>query len=130
MDKVSLRKPKLHFDSAVHPSHVTFDDGKEQRRNVPWHDYVEARWDYAEPDLIMMEIGGWLVLIRGHNLAPLFQAIEEHALARLRAQPELEHNRDHEADTFAVHIRFMKPPGGVGVAKPQRPAEPELDLPD
>jgi len=130
MDKVTLRKPKLHFDNAAHPSHVTFDDGKEQRRNLPWHDYVEARWDYAEPDLIMMEIGGWLVLIRGHNLAPLFQAIEEHTLARLRAQPELEHNRDHETDTFAGQIRFMKPPTGAGVAKPQRPAEPQLELPD
>lgn len=24
-----LRKPKLHFDTAANPSHVTFDDGKE-----------------------------------------------------------------------------------------------------
>jgi hypothetical protein len=129
MDKPTLRKPKLHFDSAAHPSHLTFDDGKEQRRNIPWHDYVEARWDYAEPDLIMMEIGGWLVLIHGHNLAPLFQAIEEHTLARLRAQPELENDREHEADTFAVQVRFMKPPAGAGRAKPSGPVEPELDLP-
>lgn len=129
MDKPTLRKPKLHFDCAAHPSHVTFDDGREQRRNIPWHDYVEARWDYAEPDLIMMEIGGWLVLIHGHNLAPLFQAIEEHTLARLRAQPELENDREHEADTFAAQVRFMKPPAGAGRAKPHGAVEPELDLP-
>jgi len=84
----------------VNPSHVTFDDGKEQRRNISWTLYLEARWDYAEPDTIKIEIGDWLVVISGHNLGPLFQAIEEHSLSRLRAQPKLEQDREHEADTF------------------------------
>ena len=129
MDKPAFRKPKLHFDSSTHPSHVTFDDGKDQRRNLPWHGYVEARWDYAEPDIIMIGIGECLVLVRGHNLAPLFQAIEEHALARLRAQPELENDREHEVDTFAVEVRFMKPPPGIGVGKRTEPTELGLELP-
>jgi hypothetical protein len=127
MDRSPLRKPKLYFDTAAHPSHVTFDDGKEQRRNFPWMHYTEARWDYGEPDTIKMEIGDWLVLIRGHNLAPLFQAIEEHSLARLRAQPELEQDREHEADTFAVEVRFLKPPSGPAAGK-RGQVELELDL--
>jgi hypothetical protein len=114
MDRPTFRKPKLYFDTSAHPSHVTFDDGKEQRRNIPWHDYVEARWDYAEPDVIRVEIGGCVVVIRGHNLAQVFQAIEDHALTRLKAQPELEQDREHEADSFATEIRFLKsPPRGM-----------------
>jgi hypothetical protein len=109
MERSPLRKPKLYFDLGENPSHVTFDDGKDQRRNYPWMHYVEARWEYSEPDTIRIEIGDWLVVVRGHNLAPLFLAIEEHALLRVRAQPELEWDRDHEMDTFAVAIRFIKP---------------------
>lgn len=108
MDRATFKKPRLYFDTAAQPSHVTFDDGKEQRRNMPWFDYVGARWDYAEPDVIRIEIGDWVVVICGHNLAPLFQAIEEHALSRLRAQPDLEHDSAHQLDTFAIAIRFIK----------------------
>jgi hypothetical protein len=129
MYRPTLRKPKLHFDAAVQPGHITFDDGKEVRRNIPWLHYVEARWDYAEPDMIMMEIGEWLVLIRGHNLAPLFEAIEEHTLARLRAQPDLENDREHQADTFVVELRFLKPPSGGAVDKRRGQVELELDIP-
>lgn len=57
MDGITFRKPKLLFDVVANPSHVTFDDGKEQRRNIPWLHYVEARWDYAELDTIKLEIG-------------------------------------------------------------------------
>lgn len=113
MDLPAVRKPKLYFDTAANPSHVTFDDGKEQRRNIPWMHYVEARWEYAEPDSIKMEIGDWLVVVSGHNLAPLFQAIEDHTLTRVRAQPGLEKDREREFDTFATEIRFMKPPAGT-----------------
>jgi hypothetical protein len=73
MDRISQRKPKLHFDVAANPSHVTFDDGKEQRRNIPWLHYEQACWDYAEPDTIRMEIGDCVVVIRGQNLGPLFR---------------------------------------------------------
>ena len=34
MERVPLRKPKLYFDTMAHPSHVTFDDGVEERRNL------------------------------------------------------------------------------------------------
>jgi hypothetical protein len=125
MERVPLRKPKVYFDAGANPSHVTFDDGKEQRRNLTWMHYVEARWDYAEPDTIKIEIGDWLVIVRGHNLAPLFLAIEEHTLARLRAQPELQLDREHEADTFAVEIRFTKPPANPFGKRP--PVQLELD---
>ena len=108
MDRISQRKPKLHFDVAANPSHVTFDDGKEQRRNIPWLHYEEACWDYAEPDTIRMEIGDCVVVIRGQNLEPLFQAIEEETLMRIRAQPELEQEGEREMDTFAVEIRFLR----------------------
>ena len=107
MEPVIARKPKLHFDVAESPSHVTFDDGKTQRRNVPWMQYTMACWDYAEPDLIHMEIGDSVVEIRGHNLAPLYLAIEEQTLVRIRAQPDLSNVRDRELDTFATGIRFL-----------------------
>ncbi len=125
MDRTPLRKPKLHFDTAAHPSHVTFDDGKDQRRNIPWLHYVEARWEYAEPDTIKMEIGEWLVVITGHNLAPLFLAIEDHALVRIRALPDLLQDHEREIDTFATAIRFLKPPAG-GSAR--RPGQIEFEL--
>jgi len=124
MERLAQRKPKLYFDTAAHPSHVTFDDAKEQRRNLPWMNYVEARWDYDELDLIKVEIGEVVVLLRGHNLAPLFAAIEEHALFRVRAQPEVERNREHEFDTFVSEIRFAvkQKPG----AKKNLPDQGEL----
>ena len=125
MDRPTQRKPKLYFDTAANPSHVTFDDGKEQRRNIPWMNYVEARWDYAEPDTIKMEIGDWLVVISGHNLAPLFLAIEDHTLVRLRAQPQLKQDQEREIDTFVAEIRFTKPtPGNSG----KRRGQIEFDL--
>lgn len=112
-----LRKPKLHFDTAGHASHVTFDDGKALRRNLPWLHYAEARWDYDEPDILKIEIGGWLVVIRGHNLGPLFLAVEDHSLLRLRAQPELGQDREREMDTFAIDLRFTKPPARTAEAQ-------------
>ena len=113
MDRTSLRKPKLHFDTSANASHVTFDDGKGLRRNLPWLHYVEARWDYdAEPDTVKIEIGDWLVVIRGHNLGPLFQAIEDHMLTRVRAQPVPGAENQDNMDTFATEIRFLRLPPG------------------
>jgi len=105
-----LHKPKLHFDTAASPSHVTFDDGKKLRRNIPWSVYVEACWNHDEADLIRVLIGDWLVLLRGHNLAPLFVAIEEQTLVRVRAYPELADDRERENDTFAIQLTFSQPP--------------------
>ena len=124
MDRISKRKPKLHFDVAANPSHVTFDDGKEQRRNFPWLHYEEACWDYDEPDTIRMEIGDCVVVIRGQNLGPLFQAIEEETLMRIRAQPELEREGEREMDTFATEIRFLRAAAKSG----KRNGQIELNL--
>lgn len=121
-----FRKPKFHFDTTSHPNHVTFDDGKEMRCNIPWPHYVEARWEYAEPDIIKIEIGEWLMVIRGHNLGPLYIAIEEKTLLRVRAQPELEQDREREMDTFAMEVRFTKPsPIDIGA---NRRGQIELEL--
>jgi len=60
--------------SESQPRHV--DDSKERRRNIPWLHYVEACWDYAEPDTNQDGNRDWLVIISGHNVGPLFQAIE------------------------------------------------------
>ncbi|MFT3868421.1 MAG: hypothetical protein QM715_07980 [Nibricoccus sp.] len=106
-----LRKPKLHFDTSANPSHVTFDDGKELKRNIPWLHYVEARWHYAEPDCIGIEIGEWVVVMHGYNLGPLFLAIEDRTLVRVRAQPDLGQDREREADTFVTEMRFGKQKG-------------------
>ncbi len=126
MDRPSLRKPKLHFDVVANVSHITFDDGKEQRRNIPWLHYVEARWEYAEPDTIKMEIGDWLVVISGHNLGPLLRPLRT---KRWRVfAPSLSGSRigEREIDTFVTEIRFMKPPAGSAV---KRRGQIEFDLP-
>ena len=35
-DPIVLRRPKLHFDTAPQPSHVTFDDGAVRRASRPF----------------------------------------------------------------------------------------------
>jgi len=117
MEQTLLRKPKSHFDTAANPSHVTFDDGKEMRRNLPWLDYAEARWEYAERDTINLEIGDWLIVISGHNLGTLFQAIEDRTLMRLRAQPKLAQDQERLIDSFVTEIRFLKAPAEIFGAK-------------
>jgi hypothetical protein len=113
MDRIVLRKPKLHFDVVANASHVTFDDGSQQRRNFPWVHYVETRWDYADLDTIKIVIADWIVVITGHNLGPLFEAIEDRTLTRVRAQPELKQDSERVIDTFATEIRFLQPPPGA-----------------
>jgi hypothetical protein len=125
MERPVFRKPKHYFDTAAHPSHVTFDDGKHQKRNLPWAHYVEARWDYSEPDVIKVTIGDWLVVITGHNLAPLYVAIEDHALTRIRAHADYDGNVERDADSFATEIRFLKAP-----APTKRKGQIEFDLGD
>ena len=125
MDGVSFRKPKLHFDVGPNPSHVTFDDAKERLRNVPWLGYVEANLEYAELDAIKVKIGDWLVIISGHNLRPLFQAIADRTLTCIRAQPKLLEDSERQFDTFATEIRFTEPPvKNLG----RQPGQIEFDL--
>lgn len=113
MEPAALRKPRHYFDTAARPVHVTFDDGKNKRRNFPWLHYVEACWEHADRDVIKIFISDLLVLVTGHNLGPLFVAIEDQALARIRAQPDLANDREHDADSFATSIRFLKVPEAV-----------------
>lgn len=126
IDKPVQRKPRLYFDTDAKPSHVTFDDGKEQRLNLPWSLYVETRWDYlTEPDFLRMEIGDYVVVVRGHNLGPLFQAIEDHALLRVKARADLEEDRGNEPDTFVTGVVFKK---NAPAASPGKGTQVEIDL--
>ena len=124
MERTTLRKPRLHFDVATNPSHITFDDAKEQRRNIPWLHYTEAHWKYDDPDTIRMVIGEWCVVIQGHNLGPLFRSIEEQTLVRICALPQLTENISYETDTFATEIRFVR----AAVKDGRRTGQAELDL--
>ena len=122
----TLWKPKLHFDTAANPGHVTFDDGKKLRQNVPWLHYVNARWDYDEPEVIKIKIGEWVVVMNGQNLGPLYLAIEERTLVRVRAQPDLADDKKSELDTFVTSLRFTEPPSGGMGSKGRK--QIELDL--
>lgn len=109
MDRTSFRKPRQHFETASNPSHVAFDDGRAMIRILPWMHLVEVRWEYAEPETVRVVIGETLILLTGHNLAPLLSALKERALAEVRAQPELLRNPDREGDSFVTQIDFAKP---------------------
>ena len=125
METFSFKKARQHFDTAVYPHHVTFDDGAVQRV-LPWNHFLEARWTHAEPEIIELNIAEWLILIGGHNLASLFMAIGEPTLLRISAHPDWDCDRGREQDTFATSIRFVKQPAiGLGAG---RPPSPQLHL--
>lgn len=109
MDRSVFKKGRQYFDTAQRPSHVTFDDGR-RKRNLSWMHYTEARWDVEEPETIYVTIGDWLVVIAGHNVLPLYTAIEDHTLNRVRAHPEFADDPTHADDSFATEIRFLKAP--------------------
>lgn len=67
--------------------------------------------------------GGWPTELTGHNLAPLYAALEDHSLARLRSQPTSHVSAEHEMDTFATSIRFFGAPNTS-----IRQGQGELDL--
>lgn len=123
MERTSSRKPRVYFDTVARPSHVTFDDGAQMRRSLPWIHFVEANWEYAEPDIIRVLIGDWLVVLTGHNLASLFTALEDQALARVRAQPDLARDPERDIDSFVTEIRFLKAPDST-----KRRGQAELEL--
>ncbi len=107
MEKTVPRKPRMYFDTSPNANHVTFDDGK-VRPNLPWGHYVKGEWNYDMPEEIRVTIGNYVVEIVGKNLGPLYAAIEERTLVRVRAQPEFLNDEDHNADTFAIEISFIK----------------------
>jgi len=119
-----LRKPKLHFETADRPAHVTFDDGQRLCRILAWSHFSEARWENGNPNTIEIEIGDWLVALRGHNLGPLLIAIGGPTLVLVRAIPTLTNDSEHENDTFVTAIHFARPMPSL-VA---RPGQQELAL--
>lgn len=123
MEQPVFRKPRQFFDTTQRPSHVTFDDGTKERRNFPWAHYVDARWEYAEPETIKLTIGDWLVVIIGHRIDALFAAIADHTLSRVDAHPDFVGDAQRDADSFATEIRFLPAP-----APAKRKGQIELDL--
>ena len=123
MEQPVFRKPRQFFDTTPRPSHVTFDDGKHERRNLPWAHYVNARWHYAEPETIKLTIGDCLIVIIGHRIETLYSAIADHTLARVCAHPEYAGDADRASDSFATEIRFLEAP-----APAKRKGQTEFDL--
>jgi hypothetical protein len=123
MERMPARKPRQYFETLARPSHVTFDDGTQIRRSLSWIHFIEANWEYFEPDVIRVLIGEWLVVLTGHNLASLFTALEDQALARVRAQPELARDPEHDIDSFVTEIRFFKAPNAT-----KQKGQTELEL--
>ncbi len=120
------RKPRMFFDEAPSPASVTFDDGERSCRNMPWMRYMGAEWDHSDPASFRIEIGEWQIVISGHNLEPMFAALEHARLARIRAYPEFADDPAHEIDVFAISIRFIHlgPASGRG----GRGGQPRLPL--
>lgn len=107
------RKPKHYFDTVANANHVTFDDGTVMKRNLPWLQFAEARWEYASLDEISIKIGEWVVVLKGNKLGPLFEAIEEHSLLRVRAMPLFEDDSDKDNDTYVSEILFKVQPSTI-----------------
>jgi hypothetical protein len=86
---------------------VTFDDGTRCKRNLPWARFLEGAWDDTDPGIDRIEISDWQVVICGHNLELLFEAIETGQLRCVRAHPELGDDPNREQDVFATSIRLV-----------------------
>jgi hypothetical protein len=125
MEKLAFKKPRQHFDTATHPSRVTFDDGKIER-SFPWISCGEVVRENSDPNIIRVEIGEWIVVLHGYNLTPLFTALEEQTLLRVRAAPDLANNAERESDSFVTGIRFLRPvPAG---SQSKRKGTPQMEL--
>jgi len=122
------RKARLFFETKAHPAGVTFDDGSDWRRNLPWLRYAGSDWSYAEADVLRVEIDEWMVVLSGHNLGPLFAAIEEQTLASVRAHPEWKDGQDWESDSFVTAIRFVHALALAPQAKRKTPCQLGLRL--
>jgi len=108
MDRLVFKKDRQHFETAPHPPHVTFDDGHGIRRNLPWIHFVEARWNAVSGANFSIIIGEWVIAVEGINLEPLFRAIEEATLLRVKAQPELAQDRSCDGDSIVTSIQFVQ----------------------
>lgn len=114
MDKTPIKKGRHYFETALRTDHVTFDDGVRRKSNLPWGLYLEARCDYFEKDAINVTIGEWLIILTGHNLEPLYTAIESRTLTRILAHPNFDDDEAHHDDTFVSDIRFLPAPPKPG----------------
>jgi len=90
--------------------------------------FSETRWTYTEPDAIYLEVAGYFVSIIEYNIAPLYTAIEEHRLLRIRAHPEFANSADHAQDSFATQIRFSNLPTVRSKTKEKKAPELELEM--
>ena len=113
-----------HFETTTRPAHVTFDDDRVSCRNFPWMHFVEARWDYGIPDTIRVEIGGWAVVPSCYNIGPLFAAVEEQSLLRVRALPGLAGASGE--DTYETEIHFVRPQLSNAKARIERKSAVEV----
>jgi chloramphenicol O-acetyltransferase len=94
------------FETGQHLPTVTFDDGK-VRLNLPYHDYVECCWSYLEPDTVTVKIDKVVVVLRGHNMEPLFDAFGEQSLKSVKARPELALDPKQQANSYVTEITFL-----------------------
>lgn len=103
------RKTRLHFETEPHPATVSFDDGR-MRRSLPYAHFVEVFWPHHDAATIKVEIGNYLVVLIGHNLQPLYEALVNQTLKRVEALPAFAKARGNEGDCFVTEIRFTVPP--------------------
>lgn len=115
------RRSRNYFETAPRASTVTFDDGV-ARRNLPYHDFEDALWSYQEPDTITLKMGQWIIVIRGHNLEPLFKALADQSLQSVKAQPNLALDPTREVDSYATEITFLTPLAAPAANPPKRGA--------
>lgn len=121
-------KGRCFYDTDARPPSVTFDDGKDCRRNFPWMRYAGSHWSYAEADVIRIEIDEWVVLLKGHNLAPLFAAIQAQTLKEIGVHPEWENEPTRANDTFATKIQFAKLAAFAPPPKQRAPSQMQMRL--
>ena len=73
----------------------------------------EAYWPHRDRNTLNVEIGNWLVVLRGQNLTPLFEAISNHTLRRVDVLAQLVPGGGgvpEEKDSFVTEILFTVPP--------------------
>jgi len=111
MSTEGIKRIRQHYDTEVRPPlTVIFDDGK-MERCLPYIHFKEAYWTHRDRTTLSVEIGEWLVVLRGQNLTPLFEAISNHTLRRAEVVPSLvTGGGPNEADSFVTGIVFTVPP--------------------
>ena len=114
------RKPKLYFDTVANAHTMSFDDGSIHRRNYPWLQYAETRWERSDESTLLIKIGEVVVKLRGHNLGPLYAAIADHSFCQVKAMPAFENDPDKMMDTYVIEIEFLVQPSALKVKRASR----------